>query len=103
MNTGILTPKEMRNVIMNGGSIAWQGRLITRENIHELPSQADYSVLTGEGIDSTKLSLEQQMEDLKMQMAKLSEAKSIPKVKAEKSKTSDETLESSLISSKPVK
>ncbi len=105
---GILTPVEMRKIILqNGGSVAWQGQLITRENLDKLPTQADYAAMTGEGIDATKASLESQIEDLKSQLTKLAEAKDKPKEVKEKTKvkkdevSDNETSESPLLSSKP--
>jgi hypothetical protein len=89
----LLTLKEMRNIILTqNGSVIWQGRSISRSNIHELPSEAEWAIAAGQNTAEIELDLEKERERIDQQLALLKANKSSEVEKPKKTKKDNEKL-----------
>ena len=107
----ILTLKEMRNVILTkNAAVSYNGKVISRKNIHELPSEAEWTIFSGQNTDAVDKDLENQIAQLEKQRQLLQESKKVsaetkpvedkkqPKVKLAGEVLPDEVLSSSVAS-----
>ena len=104
----MLTLTDMRRIILaENGSVAYQGKSISRANIHELPSEAEWAVAAGKNFDAVSQDLDKQIAELARQKQLVEEGKKASESKKPETKKLlkmqlDEP-EAELVSSKPAK
>lgn len=96
----------MRAIILTkGGSVIWNGRLISRENIHELPTEADWAIATNSNLNTVQSDLENELKRIQEQLKVVEAAKvkvpesapveKVPEVKVEGEEPASEVVISS--------
>jgi len=75
----MLTLQEMRQIILsNNASVAYGGKVISKSNIHDLPSEAEWALAAGQDLGKVKADLESEKLKLEAQIKLVESAEKAP-------------------------